>query len=454
MVIGGSGSGKTQFFIKPSLMQCQSQDFPVSFVVTDSKGQLILETGQLLQRNGYRIKVLNTIDFAKSMRYNPFQYIRSEKDILKFVTALIANTQGEGDATGQDPFWIRAETLIYQALIGYTWREVPPEERNMNSLVDMISAMEVREDNENFMNSVDFIFEALEERDPNHFAVRQYKKFKLSAGKTAKSILVQCGARLSPFDIGEVRDMMSHDELALDTIGEEKTVLFVIVSDTDTSFNFIPALLYSQLFNILCDRADMEHGGRLPIHVRFLLDEFPNCGKIANFHVLSSVLRSREISVCVVLQAQSQLKALYRDSAETITGNMDSILFLGGKEKSTLEEISKLLGRETIDVYNTSRNRGSHESYGQSFQKLGRELLAIDELATLDGGLCILQIRGVPPFRSHKYDLTKHPNYQYLADAHPKNRFDVERHLSRKLKLNTRDVYEVMEFDFTGESST
>jgi len=446
MVIGGSGSGKTQFFIKPSLMQCQSKDYPVSFVVTDPKGQLISETGKLLQRNGYRIRVLNTIDFKSSMRYNPFHYIRSEKDILKFVTALIANTQSEGNSN-QDPFWLAAEKLLMQALIGFIWYEAPPEEQNMTSLVDMINMMEVRESDESFKNGVDLTFEALEERDPNHFAVRQYKKFKLSAGKTAKSILISCGARLAPFDIDAVRDLMEDDELELDTIGDRKTALFIIVSDTDDSFNFIPAIMYSQLFNLLCDKADNEYGGRLPIHVRFLLDEFAQF-KIPKFAALCSVLRSREISVCPVLQTQSQLKSQYKDDMDTIIGNMDSVLFLGGREKTTLEEVSKLLGRESIDIYNTSRTRGMQESYGQNYQKLGRELMTLDELAVMDGSECILQIRGVRPFKSKKYDLTKHPNYRYLSDNDRRNKFDVKKHLSTSLKLKGSDVYEVVEIDF------
>ena len=446
LVIGGAGSGKTQFFVKPNLCQCDSTDYPVSFVVTDSKGGLVRETASMLKRKGYQIKILNTIDFKRSHRYNPFQYIRKESDILKFVTALIANTRGDGKSA--DPFWEKAEVLLYQALIGYIWYEAPPEEQNMNSLVEMINQMEVREGNEAFKNSVDLTFETLEERDPNHFAVRQYKKFKLSAGsKTAKSILISCGARLSPFDIGEVRDLMSADELELDKLGERKTALFVVVSDSDDSFNFIPALMYSQLFNTLCDLADSSPGGHLPVHVRCLLDEFSNIGKIPNFERLIATIRSREISACVILQAQSQLKHLYKDASEVIVGNMDSILFLGGREKSTLEEISKMLGRETIDMYNTSRTRGMQESYGQNFQKLGRELKTIDELAMLDGAKCILQIRGVRPFLSNKYDLTKHPNYRYLADSNPKNRFNVERHLSTKLKLKENEVYEVFEID-------
>lgn len=447
LVIGGSGSGKTRFFVTPNLMQCTSKDFPVSFVTTDPKGSILDEVGRMLQRNGYRIKVLNTIDFAKSMRYNPFAYIRCERDILKFVTTLIANTQGDGKSS--DPFWTKAETLLYQALIGYIWYEAPPEDQNMNSLVEMINAMEVRENDEAFKNAVDFMFEALAERNPKHFAVRQYAKFKLSAGKTSKSILISCGARLSPFDIEEVRDIMSVDELGLDTLGERKTALFVIISDTDDSFNFIPALMYSQLFNLLCTVADTKHGGRLPVHVRCLLDEFANIGKIPKFEKLIATIRSREISACVILQAQSQLKSIYKDNAETIVGNCDSMLFLGGKEKTTLEEISKMLGKETIDSYNTSRTKGSQESHGQNFQKLGRSLMDVDELAVMDGGRCILQIRGERPFFSRKYDITKHPNYQYLVDHNPKNRFNIERHLSTRLTLKARDEYEVIEVDAT-----
>ena len=447
VVIGGSGSGKSRFFVTPNLMQCQSKDYPTSFVCTDPKGELLRQTGKLLQRNGYRIKILNTVNFKQSHRYNPFAYIRSEADILKFVTALIANTRGDGKPN--DPFWENAEQLLYQALIGYIIFEAPHYEQNVASLLEMINMMEVRENNEAFMNGVDYTFEALEERDPNHFALRQYKKFKLSAGKTAKSILVSCGTRLSPFDIGEVRDLMSTDELDLDSLGERKTALFVIVSDTNSAFDFIPALMYSQMFNILCTKADTEHGGRLPVHVRCLLDEFANLGKIPNFERLISTIRSREISACVILQAQSQLKHIYKDAAETIIGNADSMLFLGGKEKSTLDEISKVLGRESIDLYTTSRTRGMQESFGQNYQKLGRELMTMDELAVMDGSKCILQIRGERPFFSRKYDLTKHPNYRYLADAHPKNRFNIERHLSTRLKLKESDVYEVFEVDIS-----
>ena len=465
LVIGGSGSGKTRFFVTPNIMQCQSADYPCSFVITDPKGTILENVGALLQANGYRIKVLNTINFKRSMRYNPFDYIRSEKDILKFVTALIANTSG--DSKGGDEFWVKAETLLYQALIGYIWYEAPPEEKNMNTLVEMINKMEVREEDESFRNAVDFTFEALEERDPNHFALRQYKKYKLAAGKTAKSILISCGARLSPFDIAEVRELMSEDELELDNLGgfkrynpktkedeiiRQKTALFVIISDTDDSFNFIVALAYSQLFNLLCDKADNEFGGRLPVHVRCLLDEFANIGMIPKFEKLIATIRSREISACVILQAQSQLKAIYKDNTDTIAGNMDTTLFLGGKEKTTLDEISKMLGKETVDSYNTSVTKGNQESHGQNFQKLGRELMSIDEIAVMDGAKCILQVRGERPFFSRKYDIEKHPNYCHLADFDEKNFLDVEKYLSPKLKLKPDDVYEVMEIDLSDES--
>ena len=461
LVIGGSGSGKTRFFVTPNLMQCESEDFPVSFICTDPKGQILSEVGTLLKKRGYRIKVINTIDFKKSMRYNPFQYIRSEKDILKLVTALIENTKGSDGKTG-DEFWTKAEKLLYQALIGYIWYEAPPHEQNMNSLVEMINKMEVREDNEQFKNSIDYLFEALEERAPQHFALRQYKKYKLAAGKTAKSILISCGARLAPFDIAEVRNLMSEDELELDNLGgykkinpdtgdeeiiKQKNALFVIISDTDSSFNFIVALLYSQLFNLLCDRADNDFNGRLPVHCRFLLDEFANIGLIPNFEKLIATIRSREISACVILQAQSQLKAIYKDSMDTIIGNMDTTLFLGGKEKTTLEEISKMLGQETIDLYNTSVTKGTQESHGQNFQKLGKALMSIDEIAVMDGAKCILQLRGERPFLSKKYDIEKHPNYRFLSDSNPKYAFDIEKHLSSRLKLRKDDVYVVAEID-------
>jgi type IV secretion system protein VirD4 len=466
LVIGGSGSGKTRFFVKPNLMQCESDDFPVSFICTDPKGTILQEVGTLLKKRGYRIKVINTIDFKKSMRYNPFVYIRSEKDILKFVTALIQNTKGEGKSG--DDFWVKAEQLLYQALIGYIWYEAPPHEQNMNSLVEMINKMEVREDNEQFKNSIDYLFDALEERAPQHFALRQYKKYKLAAGKTAKSILISCGARLAPFDIAEGRDLMSEDELELDNLGgykkanpdtgedeivKQKNALFVIISDTDSSFNFIVALLYSQLFNLLCDRADNDFGGRLPVHCRFLLDEFANIGLIPNFEKLIATIRSREISACVILQAQSQLKAIYKDNMDTIIGNMDTTLFLGGKEKTTLEEISKMLGKETIDMYNTSVTKGNQESHGQNFQKLGKDLLSVDEIAVMDGERCILQVRGERPFLSRKYNIEKHPNYRYLADSNPKHTFNIEDYLSSRLKLRKDDVYVVAEIDMTAEAA-
>ena len=453
LVIGGSGSGKTRYFCKPNIMQLHS-----SYVVTDPKGQILIETGKLLKDNKYNIKILNTIDFKKSHRYNPFAYIKSEKDILKFVTALISNTKGEGKSS--DDFWQKAETLLYQALIGYIWYEGPPHEKNMNTLVEMINNMEVREDDETFKNSVDFLFEALEERDPNHFALRQYKKYKLAAGKTSKSILISCGARLSPFDIAEVRELMGEDELELDKIGgykkynpktkkdeviKEKTALFVIISDTDDSFNFIVALMYSQLFNLMCDRADNEFGGRLPVPTRMILDEFANIGLIPKFEKLIATIRSREISACIRLQAQSQLKAIYKDNMDTIIGNCDTMLFLGGKEKTTLEEISKMLGKETIDMYNTSVTKGTQESHGQNFQKLGKDLMSVDEIAVMDGSRCILQLRGERPFLSRKFDITKHSNYCHLSDANPKYAFNIENHLSSKLKLKPDDEYEVIE---------
>ncbi|AOT68780.1 VirD4-like conjugal transfer protein, CD1115 family [Geosporobacter ferrireducens] len=440
MIVGGSGSGKTRFWLKPNLMQLHS-----SYVITDPKGTLILECGRLLQKNGYRIKILNTIDFKKSMHYNPFAYIRSEKDILKLVTALIANTKGEGKS-GED-FWVKAETLLYCALIGYIHYEAPDEERNLNTLVEMINAMEVREDDESFKNAVDFIFDALEEREPQHFAVRQYKKYKLAAGKTAKSILISCGARLAPFDIKEMRELIAYDEMELDTLGDRKTALFVIISDTDDSFSFIAALLYSQMFNLLCDKADNEYGGRLPVHVRCLLDEFANIGQIPKFEKLIATIRSREISACVILQAQSQLKAIYKDNAETIIGNMDTRIFLGGSEKTTLKDLTESLGKETIDMLNSSITKGNSPSYGQNYQKLGRELMALDELAVMDGSKCILQLRGVRPFFSDKYDITQHKNYKYLSDANPKNIFSIERFLSTSLKVKPDEEYEVYEFE-------
>ena len=399
----------------------------------------------MLQRYGYRIKVLNTIDFKKSMHYNPFSYIKDEKDILKLVTALIANTK-KGDKSGED-FWVQAETLLYTALIGFIHYEGLEEEKNFNTLVEFVNAMEVREDDESFKNAVDLLFDALEEREPQHFAVRQYKKYKLAAGKTAKSILISCGARLAPFDIKELRDLIAYDEMELDTLGDEKTALFVIISDTNDSFNFIVSLMYSQLFNLLCDKADNEYGGRLPVHVRCLLDEFANIGQIPQFEKLIATIRSREISACVILQAQSQLKASYKDNMDTIIGNMDSFLFLGGKEETTLKSINSMLGKETIDMYNTSVTKGQQESHGQNFQKLGKELMSIDELAVMDGSKCILQIRGVRPFISDKYDITKHSNYKYLADYDKKNTFDIEKYLSTKLKTKPTDEYDIYEME-------
>lgn len=447
LIVGGSGAGKTRFWLKPNLMQLHS-----SYVITDPKGTLILECGKLLQKNGYRIKILNTIDFKKSMHYNPFAYIRSEKDILKLVTALIANTKGEGKSG--DDFWVKAETLLYCALIGYIHYEAPDEERNLNTLVEMINAMEVREDDESFKNAVDFIFDALEEREPQHFAVRQYKKYKLAAGKTAKSILISCGARLAPFDIKEMRELVAYDEMELDTLGDRKTALFVIISDTDDSFSFVAALLYSQMFNLLCDKADNEYGGRLPVHVRCLLDEFANIGQIPKFEKLIATIRSREISACVILQAQSQLKAIYKDNAETIIGNMDTRIFLGGSEKTTLKDLTESLGKETIDMLNSSITKGNSPSYGQNYQKLGRELMAMDELAVMDGSKCILQLRGVRPFFSDKYDITQHKNYKYLSDANPKNTFSIERFLSTQLKVKPDEEYEVYEFEPDKEAKT
>lgn len=414
LVIGGSGSGKTRYFVKPQIMQMHS-----SYCITDPKGSLICETGKLLERNGYRIKVLNTINFKKSMKYNPFSYIHSEKDILKLVTCLMQNTRGDGK--GGDPFWEKAEQLLYTALIGYIWLEAPEEERNFNTLIEMINSMEVREDDENFENSVDLIFKDLKAKNPNHFAVRQYAKFKLSAGKTAKSILVSCGARLAVFDIPELRDVTAYDELELDTLGDRKTALFLIMSDTDDSFNFLISMCYTQLFNLLCEKADDVYGGRLPVHVRCLIDECANIGQIPKLEKLVATIRSREISACLILQAQSQLKAIYRDNADTIIGNMDSRLFLGGSEPTTLKELSSSLGKETIDIANSSENRGKEVSHGLSYQKLGKDLASVDELAVLDGGKCILQLRGVRPFLSDKYDIMKHPNYKFLLDADPKN---------------------------------
>ncbi len=448
LIIGGSGSGKTRFWLKPNLMQCTSRDFPTSFVVTDPKGSIVCECGKLLQRNQYQIKILNTINFKKSMHYNPFAYIHSEKDILKLVTTLIANTKGE--QKGGDEFWTKAETLLYCALIGYIHYEAPVEEQNFSTLIEFINAMEVREDDEEFKNPVDLMFEELAEREPNHFAVRQYAKYRLAAGKTAKSILVSCGARLAPFDIKELRELTAYDELELDTLGDQKTALFIIMSDTDDTFNFLISMCYTQLFNLLCEKADDVYGGRLPVHVRCLIDEAANIGQIPKLEKLVATIRSREISCCLVLQAQSQLKALYKDNCDTIIGNMDARIFLGGSEPTTLKELSAALGKETIDMYNTSVTKGTQESHGQNFQKLGKELASIDELAVLDGSKCILQLRGVRPFLSDKYDITKHPNYKYLSDFDKKNAFNIERFLSTKLKLKPGEKFEAFEIDTSG----
>ena len=442
LVIGGSGSGKTRFFVKPSLMQMHS-----SYVVTDPKGTVLIECGKLLQRGGYQIKVLNTINFKKSMKYNPFAYLRSEKDILKLVNTIIANTKGDGEKSGED-FWVKAEKLYYTALIGYIWYEAPDEEKNFTTLLEMINASEAREDDEDFQNPVDLMFERLEEKDPEHFAVKQYRKYKLAAGKTAKSILISCGARLSPFDIKELRELMETDEMQLDTIGDRKTALFVIISDTDDTFNFVVSILYTQLFNLLCDKADDEYGGRLPVHVRCLLDEFANIGQIPKFEKLIATIRSREISASIILQSQSQLKAIYKDNADTIVGNCDTTLFLGGKEKTTLKEISEILGKETIDSFNTSETRGRELSHGLNYQKLGKQLMTEDEIAVMDGGKCILQLRGVRPFFSDKFDITKHPKYKYLSDADPKNAFDMEKHLKRRPAIVKPDeVFDYYEID-------
>ena len=445
LVVGGSGSGKTRFFVKPNLMQCVSEKYPCSFVVTDPKGSLIVECGRMLRHFGYRIKVMNTINFAKSMHYNPLAYIHSEKDILKLVNCLIANTRGEGK--GGDPFWEKSEVLLYTALIGYLWQEALEEDRNFATLIDMIGSMQTREDNEDFQNPIDLMFEDLEREKPDCFAVRQYKKFKLSAGKTAKSILISCGARLAVFDIAELRELTAYDELELDTLGDQKTALFLIMSDTDDSFNFLIAMCYTQLFNLLCDKADDVYGGRLPVHVRCLIDECANIGQIPKLEKLMATIRSREISACLILQTQSQLKALYKDNAETVIGNCDASLFLGGKEPTTLKALSEALGRETIDTYNTGESRGRETSHSLNYQKLGKSLLTVDELEVLDGGKCILQLRGVRPFLSSKYDITKHPHYKYLSDADPKNAFDVERFIRRKMKVKADTVSDVYEVD-------
>ena len=461
LVIGGSGSGKTRFFLKPNLMQLHS-----SYVVTDPKGSVVCEVGKLLERNNYKIKIFNTINFKKSMHYNPFAYIHSEKDILKLVTTLITNTKGDGKSG--DEFWTKAETLLYCALIGYIHYEAPPEEQNFTTLLEFINAMEVREDDEEYKNPVDRMFEELEAEKPNHFAVRQYKKYSLAAGKTAKSILVSCGARLAPFDIAELREITMYDELELDTLGDkiflnekdkkdkrfQKTALFLIMSDTDSTFNFLISMIYTQLFNLLCEKADDVYGGRLPVHVRCLIDEAANIGQIPNLEKLVATIRSREISACLVLQAQSQLKALYKDNADTIIGNMDSRIFLGGAEPTTLKELNQSLGKETIDTFNTGESRGREVSHSLNYQKLGKDLATIDELAVLDGGKCILQLRGVRPFMSNKYDITKHPNYNYLSDANPKNNFDIEKYLSTQLKTKPDEVYQVYEVDASDVSST
>ena len=436
LIIGGSGSGKTRFWLKPNLLQMHS-----SYVVTDPKGSIVIECGNALLKHGYTIKIFNTINFQKSMHYNPFAYIHSEKDILKLVTTLIANTKGDGKAG--DEFWTKAETLLYCALIGYIHYEAPVEEQNFSTLIEFLNAMEVREDDEEFQNPVDLMFEALEKKKPNHFAVRQYKKYKLAAGKTAKSILISCGARLAPFDIAELRELMSYDEMELDTIGDRKTALFVIISDTDDTFNFVVAIMYSQLFNLLCDKADDVYNGRLPVHVRCLLDEFANIGQIPKFDKLIATIRSREISASIILQSQSQLKTIYKDAADTITGNCDCTLFLGGKEKSTLKEISEVLGKETIDLYNTSETRSNNNSYGLNYQKTGKELMSQDEIAVMDGAKCILQLRGVRPFLSNKYDITKHPKYRQLSDYDKRNAFDIEKYRQHKLVVKPDDTFDL-----------
>ena len=452
LVIGGSGSGKTRFWLKPNLMQCNSEKYPCSLVVTDPKGSVVVECGKMLRRFGYRIKIFNTINFKKSMHYNPFAYIHSEKDILKLVTCLISNTKGDGK-TG-DEFWQKAETLLYCALIGYIHYEAPVEEQNFATLIEMLNSMEVREDDEEFENAVDLMFKELAKEKPDHFAVRQYAKYRLAAGKTLKSILVSCGARLAPFDIEELREVTAYDELELDTLGDRKTALFLIMSDTDASFNFLISMIYSQLFNLLCEKADDVYGGRLPVHVRCLIDEAANIGQIPQLEKLVATIRSREISACLILQAQSQLKALYKDNADTIIGNMDSRLFLGGSEPTTLKELSTALGKETIDTFNTGESRGRETSHSLNYQKLGKELASVDELAVLDGGKCILQLRGVRPFLSEKYDITKHPNYKYLSDADRRNTFDIEKFLSTKLKVKPEETYDSYEAAVTEELSS
>ena len=439
---------KTRFYVKPNLLQMHS-----SYVVTDPKGTVLNEVGKALQDGGYAIKVLNTINFKRSMHYNPLAYIRSEKDILKLVNTIIANTKGEGSQSGED-FWVKAERLYYSALIGYIWYEAPKEEKNLNTLIEMINASEAREDDETFENPIDLLFKELEQKNPEHFAVRQYKKYKLAAGKTAKSILISCGARLAPFDIAELRELTEDDELELDTLGDKKTALFVIISDTDDTFNFIVAIMYTQLFNLLCDKADDKYGGRLPVHVRFILDEFANIGQIPKFDKLIATIRSREISASIILQAQSQLKAIYKDNADTIVGNCDTTLFLGGKEKTTLKEISEILGKETIDLYNTGESRGKETSHSLNYQKTGKELMSMDELSVMDGSKCILQLRGVRPFLSNKYDLTKHPKFALTSDADERNLFDVEKYLSHKLTVKPNTVVEVYDCSETNEDDT
>ena len=444
LIIGGSGSGKTRFWLKPNLLQMHS-----SYVVTDPKGSIVIECGNALLKHGYNIKIFNTINFRKSMHYNPFAYIHSEKDILKLVTTLIANTKGDGKAG--DEFWTKAETLLYCALIGYIHYEAPVEEQNFSTLIEFLNAMEVREDDEEFQNPVDLMFEALEKKKPNHFAVRQYKKYKLAAGKTAKSILISCGARLAPFDIQELRDLMEYDEMELDMLGDQRTAMFVIISDTDDTFNFVVAIMYTQLFNLLCDKADDVHGGRLPYHVRILADEFANIGQIPKFDKLIATIRSREISASIILQSRSQLKTIYKDAAETIEGNCDTMLFLGGKESSTLKEISEILGKETIDLYNTSDTRGSNRSYGLNYQKTGKELMSKDELAVMDGNKCILQLRGVRPFLSDKFDITKHKRYKELSDYDKKNEFDIQKYLEHRLVLKKNMAFEMFECNVSEE---
>ena len=440
LVVGGSGSGKTRFWLKPNLLQCHS-----SYVVTDPKGSIVVECGNALLKNGYKLKILNTINFKKSMHYNPFAYVHSEKDILKLVTTLMTNTKGEG--SGGDPFWEKSERLLLTALIAYLHYEAPVEEQNFATLLEMLNTMQVLEDDEEYQNPVDLLFEELAKKKPNSFAGRQYKLYKLAAGKTAKSILISCGARLAPFDIQELRDLTMYDELQLDTLGDKKTALFLIMSDTDSTFNFLISMVYTQLFNLLCDKADDVYGGKLPIHVRCLIDECANIGQIPNLEKLVATIRSREISACLVLQAKSQLKAIYKDNADTIIGNMDSQIFLGGSEPGTLKDLSEMLGKETIDSFNTSDTRGNSPSYGTSFQKLGHELLSRDEIAVLDGGKCILQLRGVRPFLSDKYDLTQHPNYKLTSDYDPKNAFDIEKYLNRKEKINPNDEFVVIDAD-------